>query len=65
VQKKHGEAESHVSRIIYMLAISLIVSLFSVSTTLGLLFLYFRLQRKYVTLVKHEERLSRSKRVGS
>jgi F0F1-type ATP synthase membrane subunit b/b' len=64
VQKKHGEAESHVSRIIYMLAISLIVSLFSVSTTLGLLFLYFRLQRKYVTLVKHEERLSRSKRVA-
>ena len=30
----------------------------------GVAFVYFRLQRKYVTLVRHEERLSRSKRVA-
>jgi F0F1-type ATP synthase membrane subunit b/b' len=49
---------------------TLLISILTFSTLIllvilgGVVLVYFRLQRKYVALVKHEERLSRSKRVG-
>jgi F0F1-type ATP synthase membrane subunit b/b' len=47
-----------------MITAYVIISILSLVITGGLLVAYFKLQKQYVALVKHEERLSRSKRVS-